>query len=155
MSVTNLSFSGSYLEYLPLNTIAKHPGGPPKDGVAFCGYPQQHPTEKSKLILVYDPLGKNPTILEFKVDDILYVEDIPQAVTEQGEGIPLVKLWIRRGAHGMILEPFEVEEFDLFMDLRRKQKDHFAKKRSTVQGATAQGADGNGSEGFPSANFRL
>jgi len=148
MSVTNLQFTGSYLGYLPLNKIAKHPGGPPKNGVPFCGYPQQHPAEKDKLILVFEPLGKNPTILEFKVDDVLYVEDIPQAVTEQGEGIPLVKLWMRRGSHGMILEPFEVDEFVQFTDLRKRQKDRFAKQAAQENG-------GNGCENFSSANFRL
>ena len=146
MSVSDQQFTGSYLEYLPLNKIAKHPGGPPKNGVPFCGYPQQHPAEKSKLILVYDPLGSSPTILEFKVEDILYVEDVPQAVTEHGEGIPMVKLWLRRGAHGMILEPFEVDEFSQLMDLRRKQKEFFAKQRSTVQGNAGSGSFSSGSQ---------
>ena len=148
MSVTNIPFSGTYLEYLPLNKIERHPGGPPKNAVPFCGYPQQHPAEKNKLILVYEPLGKNPTILEFKVDDILYVEDVPQVVTEQGEGIPMVKLWIRRGSHGMILEPFEVDEFLNFTDLRKKQKDRFVKR-------AVEENNGNNSEGFSSASFRL
>jgi inorganic pyrophosphatase len=130
MGVSNLPFMGSYLEYLPLNKIAKYTKGTPKNGVAFSGYPQQHPTDKSKLILIYDPLGENPAILEFKVDDILFVEDIPQAVTEKGEGIPMVKLWMRRGAHGMLLEPFEVDESLQFLEMRQKQKTRFMKQSS-------------------------
>jgi hypothetical protein len=47
--------------------------------------------------------------MEFKLEDILFVEEIPSAVTEEGEGVPLIKLWIRWGAHGVILEPFEVK----------------------------------------------
>ena len=109
MGNLNMQFTGSYLEYLPLNKIAKYSGGPPKSAISFTGYPRQHPAEKSKLILVYDPLGEAPVILEFKVDDILFVEEVPQAVTETGEGVPLVKIWIRRGAQGMLLEPFEVD----------------------------------------------
>ena len=128
MGIIDTSLLGSYLEYLPINKIAKYSGKHPKDGVAFMGYPQQHPTEKNKLILVYDPLGKNPAILEFKLDDVLFVEDLPQAVTEKGEGIPLVKLWIRRGAHGMLLEPFEVDESISFLELRREQKERFEKQ---------------------------
>lgn len=128
MAVLDIPFKGSYLEYLPPNKIAKYHDGPPKNGVAFIGYPQQHPAENSKLILVHDPLGENPAILEFKVDDILFVEDVPQAVTENGEGIPLAKLWIRRGAHGMLLEPFEVDESVHFQDLRRGQKERFTKR---------------------------
>ena len=102
--------TGSYLEYLPLNKIAKYSKGPPKNAVPFIGYPQQHPTEKNKIILINNPLGSSPAVLEFKLDDLVYVDEVPQAVTEKGEGIPLIKLWIRRGARGMLLEPFEVDD---------------------------------------------
>jgi len=129
-SIQNIPLTGSYLEHLPLNKIAKHRGGPPKNSVPFIGYPQQHPAEQNKLILVYDPLGEAPTILEFKIDDILFVEDVPQAVTEKGEGVPMTKLWIRRGAHGMLLEPFEVDESIRFMELRRTLNKRFSKKRA-------------------------
>jgi hypothetical protein len=100
----------SYLETLPLSKIAKYPGGPPKDTVSFMGFPQQHPSDKHKLILVRDPLGDNPMVMEFKLDDVLYAEEVHSAVTEAGEGVPLIKLWIRRGARGVIMEPFEVQE---------------------------------------------
>ena len=135
-----VSFTGSYLESLPLNKITRYPGGPPKNGVAFAGYPQQHPTDKNKLILVYDPLGKNPAVMEFKVDDILYVEDYPQAVTETGEGVPLVKLWIRKGAHGMFLEPFEVGESLHFLEIRGEQKERFMRQHSGEVNGTFSGA---------------
>ena len=128
MGILNVPFNGSYLEYLPLNKIAKYSGGPPKNSISFTGYPQQHPTEKNKLILVHDPLGEYPVILEFKVDDILFVEEVPQAVTEKGEGVPMVKLWIRRGAHGMLLEPFEVDENLYFLEPRREQNERLVKK---------------------------
>jgi hypothetical protein len=100
----------SYLETLPLNKIARYTEGSPKNGVAFVGYPRQHPSAKDKLILIYDPLGQNPKILEFKFEDVLLIEEVPSAITESGEGVPLVKLWVRKGAHGVILEPFEVNE---------------------------------------------
>ena len=127
MGIQNISFMGSYLEHLPINKIAKYSGRPPKESVSFTGYPRQHPTEKNKLILVYDPLGEAPTILEFKLEDILYVEEVPQAVTEQGEGVPITKLWIRRGARGMLLEPFEVDESLRFMEMRQGFKERFSK----------------------------
>ncbi|MDR0601586.1 MAG: hypothetical protein LBG42_04325 [Treponema sp.] len=101
---------GSYLETLPLNEVVKCPGGSPKDALPFTGYPRQHPSEKNKLILINDPLGSELTILEFKIEDVLFVEEVHSAVTESGEGVPLVKLWVRKGAHGVILEPFEVDD---------------------------------------------
>ena len=118
MNVTGMNFSGNYLEYLPLNKITKYSKGPPRDAVAFMGYPQQHPTEKNKLLLVYDPLGDKPAILEFKMEDLVYMEEMPQAVNEKGEGIPFIKLWLRRGAKGMFMEPFEVGD-DLNLPLNR------------------------------------
>jgi hypothetical protein len=102
--------SMNYLEMLPLSSITKYTKGQPKDGIPFIGYPRVHPSEKNKLILVYDPLGEEPAVLEFKLEDILFVDEVPSAVTESGEGVPMVKLWVRRGAFGMILEPFEVND---------------------------------------------
>jgi inorganic pyrophosphatase len=124
MSISN------YLESLPLNEIAKYSEGPPKNGVPFSGYPQQHPTEKDKIILVYDPLGANPAVIEFMLDDVLHVEEVHSAVTESGKGMPLVKLWIRKGAHGVILEPFEVDEPVKFIQKTKEVQENFLRRRN-------------------------
>ncbi|MCL2440521.1 MAG: hypothetical protein FWD14_02150 [Treponema sp.] len=100
----------NYLEMLPLSGITKYNKGQPSDGVPFAGYPRVHPSDKTKIILVIDPLGSEPTVLEFRLEDILFAEEIPSAVTEAGEGVPLVKLWIKRCSIGIILEPFEVND---------------------------------------------
>jgi hypothetical protein len=100
----------NYLEMLPLSSITKYTKGQPKDGVPFIGYPRAHPSEKNKLILVNDPLGNEPTVLEFKLDDIVFMDEIPSAITETGEGVPMIKLWVKKGAIGVILEPFEVSD---------------------------------------------
>jgi hypothetical protein len=119
------------LPALPLHDVVKYTGGPPKDGIPFEGYPRQHPWEKHKLLLVYDPLGENPTVVEFIIEDVVYVEDIHSAVTESGEGVPLVRLWIRRRAHGVILEPFEVDDPVQFINKIRELPDRFFKSRSS------------------------
>ena len=116
---------GSYLETLPLGEITKYPAGPPKDAFPFTGYPRQHPSEKHKFILMYDPLGENPRIIEFKIEDILYMEDIPQAVTESGEAAPLVKVWIRKGTLAVILEPFEVADPPIFVNKTKDLREQF------------------------------
>jgi hypothetical protein len=99
----------NYLELLPMNSITKYTKGQPKDGVPFIGCPRVHPSDKTKLIIVTDPLGSEPTVLEFNLENILFAEEIPSAVTESGEGVPMVKLWVQRGAVGVKLEPFEVK----------------------------------------------
>ncbi|GHT60080.1 hypothetical protein FACS1894109_17170 [Spirochaetia bacterium] len=136
---------GSYLETLPLSEITKYPGGPPKDAFPFTGYPRQHPSEKDKLILVYDALGLNPTVLEFRIEDVLYVEELHSAVTQSGEGIPLVKLWLRRGAHGVILEPFEVDDPVQFAGKAQGLRERFlrlrAAKAASAEMNSAKSAD--------------
>ncbi|MDR3167577.1 MAG: hypothetical protein LBT93_06505 [Treponema sp.] len=124
----------SYLETLPLSRIAKCTKGSPQNGIPFIGYPRQHPSEKHKLILIYDPLGQNPKVLEFKLEDVLLIEEVPSAITESGEGVPLVKLWIRKGAHGVILEPFEVEESIRFVKNAKDFGTSFPKQRTALGG---------------------
>jgi hypothetical protein len=109
----------TYLETAPLFEITKYSGTPPKDAVAFSGYPRQHPFEPEKLIFVFDPLGTNPVIMEFKLCDILFVEDQPSAVTETGESLRIVKIWVRKGAYGVIHEPFEVQDTLQFLNTSR------------------------------------
>ncbi len=101
---------GTYIETAQLYEIEKYEGGPPKDAVAFTGAPRQHPFEKEKLILVNDPLGSSPSIMEFKLSDVVHVEDVPSPINERGEGLRLVRMWVRKGAFGIIHEPFEVQD---------------------------------------------
>jgi hypothetical protein len=126
----NISGYLKTLPALPLHDIVKYAEGPPKNGVPFEGYPRQHPLEKHKLLLIYDPLGKNPTLIEFILEDVLQVEDIHSAVTKSGEGVPLVRLWIRRGAHGVILEPFEADDPVRFINKIKELPDRLLKPRA-------------------------
>ena len=119
----------NYLEMLPLSSITKYSKDQGGDGVPFAGYPRAHPSDKAKLILVNDPLGLEPTVLEFKLDDVQFIEEIPSAVTETGEGVPLVKLWIKRGAVGVILEPFEVNDPIQFAGKVRAVKERILQHR--------------------------
>jgi hypothetical protein len=66
-------------------------------------------------------------VVEFKIEDIVYRENIPSAVTENGEGVPLTKVWIRRGAHGVIMEPFEVGEPVNFVNKTKELRERFLK----------------------------
>ena len=129
MGLFDIPATVNFLESLPLNKIAKYSGDYKNNAIPFSGCPKQHLTDKNKLILVYDPLGNASAVLEFKLDDILYVEEVPQVVTEKGEGIPMIKLWIRRGTHGMLFQPFEVDETINFIEVRQTLKDRISKKK--------------------------
>jgi hypothetical protein len=129
---------GSYLQTRPLSEIIKYRGGPTNNAIPFTGYPRQHPSEKNKLILIHNPLEPDPAILEFKLEDVLFVEEIHSAVTESGEGVPLVKLWVKKGAHGVVLEPFEVADPVRFINKSRDFQKRFR------QDENAAGAENGG-----------
>jgi hypothetical protein len=114
----------NYLEILSFHSIAKSFDGQTQNAVPFTGFPKKHPGGKGKFILVSDPLGDEPVVLEFNTGDLLFAEELPAAVTREGEGVPLVKIWVRKGAVGVILEPFEVRE-----PLQFKEKTESARRR--------------------------
>ncbi|MDR3147848.1 MAG: hypothetical protein LBU00_05665 [Treponema sp.] len=122
---------------MPLSEIATYTEGPPKDSVPFTGYPRQHPSEKGKLILIYDPLGTSPSILEFKIEDVVHIDELHSAVNQAGEGVPLVKLWVRRGSHGVIMEPFQVSDPVQFADKRAELRERFSRVRPQPSGLGA------------------
>ena len=118
-----------FLETLPLNEIARFSKGPPKNSVPFTGCPRQHPADSEKLVLFYDPVGVNPMVMEFKLADVLFIEELPAIITETGEGIPIIKLWIRKGARGISLEPFEVDSPIRFVQKNREFREKFSGKK--------------------------
>jgi hypothetical protein len=117
----------SYLSVLPLNEIVPYNGKPPRDAVTFSGLPRRNPADNSKIILLQDTEREAPVVTEFRMEDVLYIEEIPQPVTEEGRGVPRVKIWVRRGAIGVLLEPFEVESPVNFASISAAAKKRFPK----------------------------
>ncbi len=113
----------AYLESLPFREIIKHPGGEPANAVAFTGIPRKHPYDPEKFMLFVDPLGEDPSILEFKLGDVVKVEQLPSPVTKEGESLLLVRAWARRGALGMQYQPFEVNDPPLYIKDSPKLRD--------------------------------
>jgi hypothetical protein len=89
-------------------------------------------------------------VLEFRIEDVLYVEDVHSAVTQSGEGIPLVKLWLRKGAHGVILEPFEVDDPVRFVGKAQELRERFLKLRAT-KAASAKAASAKAASAKPAS----
>ena len=121
-----------FLEHLPVYELTKLTDSPPKNAVPFSGHPRQHPLEKHKIILINDPMGENPSVVEFNLDDVLFIEDLHALITEGGESLRVVRLWIRKGARGVILEPFEVDQPILFNDKAQEIQEKFLKSRENT-----------------------
>jgi hypothetical protein len=54
------------------------------------------------------PFSQPVICYEFKIPDITRVEDLPNIVTEKGENIRMVNLWVRKGSYGLVMRAFEV-----------------------------------------------
>ncbi len=100
-----------YLETLPLHEIKKYNKitDYSQTCIAFTGTPRKHPYDHEKLLLINNPYSSETIFYEFQFNDIKGVEDLPSLVTETGESVKMVKIWIENGSIGMRYEPFEVD----------------------------------------------
>ncbi|MEJ2037450.1 MAG: inorganic pyrophosphatase Ppa [Desulfosarcinaceae bacterium] len=78
--------------------------------VAFSGAPRKHPYDAFRVILVVDPFSTNTFYYEFNIDDIAFVEELPNIVTMEDEVIPNVRIWVQKGSIGTRCTPFWVED---------------------------------------------
>lgn len=78
--------------------------------IAFSGSPRKHWSDSSKVVLVADPYSRATFYYEFKVEDIGYVEKLPNLVSIENEVVPFVRVWVKKGALALRCTPFRVEE---------------------------------------------
>ena len=81
-----------------------------ENSVVFTGSPVKHPYENDKFILISDPLSANTDFIEFKKEDLIFVEDLPSLISDKGESIQMVKVYIKKGAIAVRYKPFVVGE---------------------------------------------
>ena len=101
-----------YLGTEPLHEVARYSarGGRAADNVGFTGAPRKHPYDAEKLILIADPFSAQTMFYEFRLQDVAHVDELPSLVTEGGETLPMVRLWVRKGSLGLRYEPFVVAD---------------------------------------------
>ncbi|MCL1818992.1 MAG: hypothetical protein FWG35_08665 [Spirochaetaceae bacterium] len=80
-----------------------------KSSVAYPGILRKHPHESDAVILMHPPFSQPSICYEFKIPDITKIEDLPNIVTETGENIRMVNLWVRKGSYGLRMQAFEVQ----------------------------------------------
>jgi inorganic pyrophosphatase len=57
-----------------------------------------------------DPFTANPHYFEFRIEDVSYLEKLPNLIDLKGENVPMVRLWIKKKCIGMVCTPFVVED---------------------------------------------
>ncbi len=80
-----------------------------EQSVPFSGTPRRHPYDAEKLVLVPYPFERERILYEFQLKDILYVEQLSSIVTERGENLPVMKLWVRLGSRAVQLTPIVIK----------------------------------------------
>jgi len=78
--------------------------------VAFTGSPRKHPYDAYKVVLISDPYSRNNHYYEFKINDIAFVEELPNLSTMEEEIIPMVRIWIRKNSVAVRCIPFVVTD---------------------------------------------
>lgn len=77
--------------------------------VRFAGSPRSSQAP-GKLLLMNDPGSQHAFFYEFRVEDILYVEEAPSLALPDGSTASMVRLWVRKGATALKIEPFHVQD---------------------------------------------
>mgnify|MGYP001157931284 CR=1 FL=1 len=99
-----------YLEAEEFSELVKYRSEPSADAIAFVGTLRKHPYDEEKCLLIADSSSREPSVYEFRVADVVAVDELPSPVDEAGHSRPLAKLWLRRGSFGIRYVPFEVDE---------------------------------------------
>ena len=120
-----------YLESLPVSEVTKYDATQNyiKTSVCFSGAPRKHPYDHEKIILIRSPFSSRTLFYEFRLADITHAEDLPSIVTENGESVRMVNLWIRKGCLALKLQAFEVQaDFGEKEDLNDRGAEVFSKR---------------------------
>ncbi len=106
-----MSSESTWLETLPPHDLQKsdRPDGKRSGGIPFTGTPRRHPYDTERLLIVATPFSSPGILYEFRLRDILAVDEEPNLVTADGDSIRMVRIWVRPGALGLLMQPFEVK----------------------------------------------
>ncbi len=101
-----------YLGTEPLHEVARYSahGGSVAESVAFTGAPRKHPYDAERLILIADPFSAQTIFYEFRLEDVVHVDELPSLVTESGETVAMVRLRVKKAAFGLRYEPLIVAD---------------------------------------------
>ena len=77
--------------------------------VQFTGSPHTS-NNADKILLLNDPGSQHSFFYEFKTSDIVFAEEAPSLSLPDGSTASVVRLWVKKGATALKIEPFHVQE---------------------------------------------
>lgn len=99
----------SYLTTADLHAIVRYRGpSDVRDGVRYRGSVRPHPYDSGKILLITGQVDDQSHFYEFRKRDILRFTEATTMVSEDGETVELVDVYVRRGGFGIEMRPFQV-----------------------------------------------
>ena len=89
-----------------------------KEAVPFVGQVKQLKSAPDKIYLRLDSISSHGQMLEFKMKDIMYAEDVNTVTKEDGLAINIVRIWVKKESIGIKLDPFVVNDYNNFFSDR-------------------------------------
>ena len=77
--------------------------------VMFTGSPRTS-NSQDRILLLNDPCSQHSFFYEFRTTDVLYAEEAANLSLPDGSTAARVRLWIRKGATALKIEPFHVQD---------------------------------------------
>jgi len=74
--------------------------------VSFEGTPRKHPYNSGRVILITKPFCKDVCYYEFKLSDVDGMEEISNIVDQEGNSLPVVRIWVKKGHVAIKSVPF-------------------------------------------------
>lgn len=100
----------AYLTTSELHEIIRYSGKRDNDSpsVAYEGSVRKHPYDDSKFLLITPPVNNPSHFYEFRIRDVVKTNNLRQLVTEEGDTVQILEVFVRSGSHGIEMLPFEV-----------------------------------------------
>lgn len=99
-----------YLTTAEMHSIVRYSQNEASNGpaVAYRGSVRKHPYDDSRFLLITSPLENPAHFYEFRVCDVVKTRDFEQLVTEEGDTIHILEIFVKVGSHGIEMIPFQV-----------------------------------------------
>ena len=72
----------------------------------FEGTPRKHPYNAGRVILITKPFSEDVCYYEFKLSDVDGMEELPNIVDRDGNSLPVVRIWVKKGRVAIKSVPF-------------------------------------------------
>jgi len=74
--------------------------------VSFEGTPRKHPYTSDRVILIAKPFCQDVCYYEFKFSDVEGMEELSNVVDQDGNSLPVVRIWVKKGRVAIKSAPF-------------------------------------------------